>query len=147
MDIIDYIRHLIKSFFTICSCILVGTTVFVTIVNIDVISNAILWQIIVVSAAATLLDFIRYSRRELSGKSLINRNIIHYMLINILLFLAAYFFEWFKLASISKVIFFMLVILVIYVLIYLSIYFIDSVRAKELNEKLIEYKKRRSEVE
>ena len=52
---------------------------------------------------------------------------------------------WFSLKEISVSVVFAVIILLIYILILASLYFIDSAQAKMLNEKLAEYKKRRGE--
>ncbi len=146
MDFIGYLKRILRDFFTICSCVLIGATVFIlAFLKEASIDASLLWQIIVVSLATSFLSLIFYSRRELSKRVYFIRIAVHYVLVNLVLFLSVYFFDWFKLGKTSTIIVFVLLVLLVYILVHISIYFIDNIKAKNLNKMLDEYKKRRGE--
>lgn len=146
MDFIGYSKRILRDFFTICSCIFIGASVFILAflkeTSVDV---SLLWQIIVVSLATSFLSIVYCSERELSKRAYLIRSAVHYVLVNLVLFLSVYFFDWFKLGKASTIITFVVLVLIVYILVHISIYFMDNIKAKNLNKMLDEYKKRRGE--
>lgn len=140
-----YLKHLVRDFFAICGCILIGTSIFLTVFQVKMINSSLFWQVIIVAFIAALLDFILEGKSQVSKKSYLIRKIVHFILINILLFSSAYMFRWFFLRKMGIMVVFEIIIILVYVLVGFSVYFIDNIHAKKLNEKLIEYKKRRRE--
>lgn len=146
MEFIGYLKRILRDFFTICSCILIGASVFIPAFLKEASINAsLLWQIIVVSLTTSILSIVYCSRRELSKRVYLIRSAVHYVLVNLVLFLSVYFFDWFKLGKTSTIIAFVVLVLLVYILVHISIYFIDNIKAKNLNKMLDEYKKRRGE--
>lgn len=146
MEFIGYLKRILRDFFAICSCVLIGASVFILAFLKDgSVKSSLLWQIIVVSLATSFLSIVYYSERELSKRVYLMRIAVHYVLVNLVLFLSVYFFDWFKFSNASTVIAFVILVLLVYILVHMSIYFIDNIKAKNLNKMLDEYKKRRGE--
>ena len=139
------IPHVLRDYFTICTCSLAGSAAFLTISSIKNITYALLWQILFVSLVTSLTSLIYHSKHELSKKSFLIRSIIQYFMINAILLFSAYFFKWVQFTEANLVLTFVTLVFLIYALVHTIIYFDDRFHAKLLNEKLSEYKKKRGE--
>lgn len=145
MDIINYTKGIFRSFFVICSGVTVGTGVYLKIYNVENVESSLIWQIVIVALLATLVGFVKYSKKELGRDAYLIRSGIHYLLINVLLLSSAYYYKWFTFQSINKIFIYAAIILMVYIMVCLSMYIADSAKAKKLNEKLREFKNKRSD--
>jgi hypothetical protein len=124
---------------------MLGATIFLTVFAIKKVDTSLLWQITLISFVAALFTLVFYSKHEISGKSHLFRSALHFLLIFGLLVGSAYFFRWFSFANHYFVSFFIAQFVLIYVLVTLSCYFVNYSQAKQLNRKLTEYQRKRSE--
>jgi hypothetical protein len=145
MKISEFLKLLVRVFFTIYTGSMFGATFFLTVFAVPKVDTALLWHIILISVVATLFSFIFYSHKEVSKKSLLFRNTIHFLLIFGLLTGSAYCFHWFSFANSNFVLFFIIQFILIYSLVTLITHTINHSQAKRLNQKLAEYQKRRGE--
>jgi len=139
------LQDVMRDFFTICTCITMGTAVFLSVTGVEVIPSATLWQLLLVGLLTTLAGFIYCSRRELGQKAFLLRQILHFLSINAILFLAAYAFAWIKFTDLRFVISFAVLVILVYALISAVIYTAQKQQVKRLNDKLNAYHQRRGD--
>ena len=146
INIKDCFKHLSETYFPICSFILIGTLIFLTVFQINTISTSLLFQIIIVSFFAALLGLVLKSNNEtMSKKQYLIRIIVHFILVNLLMALSAYMFSWIYFDNIPQIILYEILVIIVYALVWLSIYYINYSCLRELNKKLLEYKKNRND--
>ncbi|MDP4093356.1 MAG: DUF3021 family protein [Bacillota bacterium] len=139
-----YLADVIRDFLTICSCTAIGVSIFTAIYSIKSVDTSLFRQIIILSLVASLFNIIFYIEGKFGQLSLIIKIIIHYICIFTLFFSAATLFKWVDTGKISNILAFIFIQLVLYVLAFIFIYNNERKQAKELNSKLDEYKKKRS---
>lgn len=141
MKINSYLYHLLRIFSTNCSCIIVGTAVFLQIFSVDHIESSILWQILFISFASSVFGIFYHTKGEALKKFPALYTLIHYLTINIFLFSWAYFFNWINFHEPSILISFGLTVLIVYLIGSVLIRINSHTQAKLLNKKLEEYKR------
>ncbi len=137
-------QQIMRAFCLISTCITIGLAAFLTVFSVETIPSAALWQVPLVSFIIALTGgLIYYSRRELSKKAYLVRNVLHFVLIGAMLFLSANLFNWFKYANFRVVIIFTVLVVLIYVIVSVIIYYyVKNYQAKLMNEKLNEFKQK-----
>lgn len=136
-------QQIMRAFFLICTCITIGLATFLTIFSVETIPSAALWQILLVSLLiASTGGLIYHSKRELSKKAYLARNAIHFLILGVILIVAANCFNWFKSAPLSAVVAFAVITILIYIFVSVIIYFVKKRQARRMNEKLTEFKEK-----
>lgn len=101
-----------------------------------VLGVEIIWQILLSSAAASGLFFVYYSKKELSKKALMIRDIIHFILLLCLLLFCAYHFAWIHTHSLIQPFFFVGLVTAIYSVIRFVLFKREQRDARNLSRAL-----------
>lgn len=137
-----FIQKMIQSFFIIATGSLASTAIFITLIDphatLDVI---ILWQILAIALLTTPLSFIFYAHREFSKKEALIRQVIHYIILNIVLVGCAYLFDWFSIRTPKNLLLFIGLIFIVYLSANYFCFTGDKKEANKLNEKIKQYQK------
>jgi predicted neutral ceramidase superfamily lipid hydrolase len=138
---IKRIKDMILDFFLIMAGILLCTAVFCTIFNDDIqYGIELLWQIVALAFFSTLPGLVFWSKKELSKKQILIRQVIHLCLLLTTLIFFAYDWEWLSPQSIIQPIIFIVMIALVYTMVNYFTYIRDKKTAKELNERLEKFK-------
>jgi len=137
----DFLKKMLRDFFTITAGSFMATTVYCTIfyrhVSFDLYG---LWSIVALGVVTTLPHFIFFSRKEFGKKQMLTRQIIHACVLLAILMTFAYTLGWIDTGSIIQpIVFIVLVGLVYFAVGFLSFHH-DKKVARELNERLKQYK-------
>jgi hypothetical protein len=139
------VQLVLRDFTIILSNTLIFTTIFIFAFSIKLIDPSLLWQIILISGLAALFDLIYYYEGRIDRWSLLIKMLIHFVLIYSLYMSSAYIFHWFRVGDTSFIIWFSLFLVIGYTVAFLFIKFSEKKQAIQINEKLHEYKHKRSD--
>ena len=146
MDMMDFFKERVRDFFMITTFVNVCMFVLGMAFNPDgQFSYEILIMPLVYGFVATIPSWIRYSKKELSVKSLLIRKVITFLLIEASMIAIESFDEVFSFDNISLVLSFAFSVFVVYLLVEAISYFIDHKSAKEMMEDLQYYQNHYSE--
>ena len=95
----------------------------------------IFWEIALVSLISAVLSALIYTKENDSKKKAKIKNIIHYLLINMLIVTSAYIFDWISNNYITETLFLVFLVSFVYILVAFMLYKKDSKTADELNKK------------
>lgn len=133
-----FLKQFLKEFFTACGCLMIIASIFLGINFIETIKTSLLWQIIIVAAAFTLFKFSFANNLDLGKKNQLILFAILTTLADIMIVL------WLCLFSpnidSNLVIIYIIVILIVKGAVFAMMYLDGQRQAKQLNEKLSEYK-------
>jgi uncharacterized membrane protein len=136
----EFLLKMIRAFFTIMAGILIATTVYCTIFVPDLTFGIdFLWQIIVMAFLTTLPAFIFYTKKELSKKQMLARQIIHACVLLALILSIAYFLGWIEPASIVQLAVFLALVACVYLVVRVLSFHHDKKIAERLNIGLKKY--------
>jgi cytochrome c-type biogenesis protein CcmH/NrfF len=136
-------QQIARAFCFICTCVTIGLASFLIIFSVETIPSTVLWQIPLVSLLIAVTGgLIYHSKRELSKKAYLARNAIHFLILGVILIVAANCFNWFKSAPLSAVVAFAVMTVLIYIFVSVIIYFVKKRQARRMNEKLTEFKEK-----
>lgn len=103
------------------------------------LSVVILWQILIVSGICSLVSLVPMNgEKELSKASLLFRNALSYAYINIVVLGFGFYFNWFYFSNWKMVLGMEICILMVFIAVMLTEYFIEYKTAEKMNEKLKE---------
>ncbi len=143
MRLSQYLKQFLKEFFTACGCLMIVASIFLGINFIDTIKTSLLWQFIIIAAAFTLFKFSFANNLDLGKKNQLILFTIFTTLADIMVVL------WLCLFSpnidSNIVILYIIVILIVKGAVFAMMYIDGQRQAKQLNEKLSEYKNGTSE--
>ncbi len=139
------IKEILNTFAYVTTAVVFGTAVFINIFwkNTE-LSVTILWEILFVSLLCSFGNLFYYcknseSKETLTKQQLVIRMVLHYFYINVIVIGSGLVFDWFYWYRIDMMGAMVVIILVIFV----SIWFINLQRDKklaiQLNERLKEY--------
>lgn len=144
MNFSGLVKQLVRMYFVIYTCSMVGTVCFCSIfipeVALDV--SFIVWMF-VFALFADLPGMVFYSKRELSKKQWRKRAVLHFFLLEAVLMTAGRLYEMW--IGIFQGICFGGVVLIVYVLVIFVNYQLDHKMAEEMNKKLKERRKEEQE--
>lgn len=144
MKITEFFKEVLRIYFIVFSGSMLGATLFLNIFGIKYIPTYVLWQMMILSLGSALISLIFFSERELGKRELLIRKNVHFLGNFTLWILGAYFCRWFSFADFKFISYFAVQLLVLYLIIMTVSHFIYCSQAKQLNQKLTEYQKRRS---
>lgn len=135
MEIRELIKNMVRDYFVILSCSFIATFVFCLVFDPDAVFalSYIPWMM-VFALAGDLPSLILYSSKELTEKQWIIRMIVHFVVLEIILLVAAYFLELYK--NLGEAVFFAGIIAAVYVLVRFMGWRINLKIADQINEKL-----------
>lgn len=134
----QYLKQFLKEFFTACGCLMIVASIFLGINSIDTIKASLLWQVIIIAAAFTLFKFSFANNLDLGKKNQLILFAIFTTLADIMVVLWLFLFS----PNIDSdiVILYIIVILIVKGAVFAMMYIDGQRQAKQLNEKLSEYK-------
>ncbi|MGM9934763.1 DUF3021 family protein [uncultured Clostridium sp.] len=136
-----FIKDVVEIFCYINTGAMLAAASFITVFNRDEsFSYLIFWEIALVSLISAVLSALIYTKENDSKKKAKIKNIIHYLLINMLIVTSAYIFDWISNNYITETLFLVFLVSFVYILVAFMLYKKDSKTADELNKKLLEYK-------
>ena len=138
MRLSQYLKQFLKEFFTACGCLMIIASIFWEINSIDTIKTSLLWQMIIIAAAFTLFKFSFANNLDLGKKNQLILFTIFTTLADIMVVLWLCLFS----PNIDSdiVILYIIVILIVKGAVFAMMYIDGQRQAKQLNEKLSEYK-------
>ena len=137
MRIGDLLRTMIRAFFVIATGIVASTYVFCLIFNQSaVFSLDDIGKILLMAFTSDIPFFIFYSRRELSKKQMLIRQIIHLPVLLAVLFWFAWLWDWVNMDRPNEIIVFVLLIIIIYAIVLAAAVYQDKKLADKLNDRL-----------
>lgn len=143
MRLSQYLKQFLKKFFTACGCLMIIASMFLWINSIDTIKTSLLWQMIIIAAAFTLFKFSFANNLDFGKKNQLIIFTIFTTLADIMVVL------WLCLFSpnidSNIVILYIIVILIVKGAVFVMMYIDGQRQAKQINEKLSEYKNGTSE--
>lgn len=142
----DFLKMTLWDFMIIAAGILINAAIFCTIFYPDYTFDIrFLWQIIAMAALTSLLHIVFYSRKELSKRQMLVRQIIHACLLLTLLLVLVYTWGWLEPGDVVQIIVFIVLAACVYVSVCVLSLHYDKKVAKELNARLKQYKKKETE--
>ena len=136
-----FIKDVVEIFCYINTGAMLAAASFITVFNRDEsFSYLIFWEIALVSLISAVLSALIYTKENDSKKKAKIKNIIHYLLINMLIVTSAYIFDWISNDYVIETLFLVVLVSFVYILVTFMLYKKDSKTADELNKKLLEYK-------
>ena len=128
-------------FLLVTAGITMCTTVFCTVFYQNLsFGIELLWQVVALSLFCTLPGLVYVSKKELTKKQMLIRQIIHLGVLLILLLFFAYHWEWIDEGSIVQPIVFIIMFSLVYTMVSYITYKRDKKVANILNERLEKYK-------
>lgn len=138
MRLSQFLKQFLKEFFTACGCLMIIASIFLGINSIDTIKASLLWKMVIIAAAFTLFKFSFANNLDLGKKNQLILFTIFTTLADIMVVL------WLCLFSpnidSNIVILYIIVILIVKGAVFAMMYIDGQRQAKQLNEKLSEYK-------
>lgn len=135
-----FFRRLLEYFCFINTGAMISAAIFIFIFNRQTLfSIAIFWQILTVSLIAAFITTILMLKDDLSKKMERIKNIIHYILMNILVVVSAYIFKWIEKDFFIETIILVILISIVYIAVTVISYKNDEKMADKLNEELLHY--------
>ena len=136
------IRVIFRLFSTVTVCVVISVALFTTVINPkDSLSPAILWQILLVSWLCSMGSLI-YPWKRTPGKTEMGiRMLLHYLLVNVIVLGAGLWFGWYRTDHLWSVLSMMISIAAVFAAVSAIEMTKSSKEAKQMNEKLKEYKK------
>ncbi|GMA97717.1 hypothetical protein [Pelosinus sp. IPA-1] len=138
MKLSQYLKHFLKDTSKASGCLMIIVAIFLGLNSIETIKASLLWQIIVIASAYTLFKFAFVNNLDLGKKTQLILFIIYSTLANMMVVL------WLCLISpnidSNLIIMYIIVILIVKGAAFAMMYIDGQEQAKQLNEKLSEYK-------
>lgn len=130
------LKIIMSMFAAITTCVLFATALFTTVFfPLSEVSPSLLWQILVTSFLCAASTLVHQGERKPAGFIVF----LHYLLINVIVLGAGYFFEWYDVKIMSNVIAMVVLIAVIYVVVIFIFWKKGIKDAEQMNRKLQEY--------
>ena len=136
----EKIRFMFQIYIQIVAMVILGSAIYITVFwgNECTLSANMLWQIMGVSAVCSLCSLILDSKRELSKRVMLLREILHFVMINVVVLFFGFWFEWFYLSAWKMIVGMELTIIAVYAGVMLINYRMNQRTAEEMNHKLQE---------
>jgi len=140
-----YLMCLLKDFFTTCGCLILITVSILAVYSIKTINISLLWRVILVASAYTFFKFALVNNYELGKKEQMLNFFICFTLADVMIIILLCFLAPGKSNDLSHIMVYAITIILVKGLVYAMIYSDGKTQAKQLNEKLIQYKNHGSE--
>jgi hypothetical protein len=143
MRLSQYLKHFMADTFKASGCLMTIAAIFLGLNSIETVKATLLWQIIVIASAYTLFKFAFVNNLDLGKKAQLIVFIICSTLANIMVVLWLYLIS--PNIDSNLIIMYIIVILIVKGAAFAMMYIDGQEQAKQLNEKLSEYKNGTSE--
>ena len=145
--ILEKIRAIFQMYIQIVAFVILGSAIYITVFwgyhcELD---GDILWEIIGVSALCSLCTPILMSKRELSKRAMLFREILHFVMINVIVLFSGFCFEWFYVEDWKRIVGMELTIVGVYIAVCTIYYVMNRKTAEEMNRKLKEIQEENAE--
>lgn len=138
MEVSQYLKKILTELFKACGCLMIVISIFLGINSIETIKSSLLWQIIIIASAYTFFKFAFVNNLDLGKKAQLFLFTIYSTLADMMVVL------WLCLFSPNidnnLIIIYIIVILIVKGAVLAMMYIDGQKQAKQLNEKLSEYK-------
>jgi hypothetical protein len=145
MKLGKYLQCLLKDFFVAYGVLMIIVAIFLGIYSTEIIKASLFWQIMLAASAYTFFKFAFVNQYELGKKAAFINCFICSTLADLMVVLWICLFSPNKIVDKNLIIIYIIVGLVIKGLSYAMTYIDGYTQAKQLNEKLSEYKNGGSE--
>lgn len=138
------IRFLLEVFSTVTTCVVIAVAVFTTVLDpAEELDPVILWQIPAVSFLCALSCMIYPWDRSIGKKEMGIRVAVQYLLINIIVMLAGYWFYWYNINHLQSILVMLFSIAVIFSVVFVLSWTRDAGEARRMNTRLKEYQEKK----
>ena len=139
-NILEKIRAIFQMYLQIVALVILAAAIYITVFwGYDCeVDGDILWQIMGVSALCSLCTPILMSQKELSKRTMLFREMIHFLMINVIVLFSGFCFEWFYVSDWKMIVGMELTIVAVYVGVCTIAYRMSQRTAEEMNQKLKE---------
>lgn len=138
------IRFLFEIFSMVTACVVMAVAFFTTVLDpADVLEPAILWQILGVSFLCSLGSLIYPWDRVVGKKEMGIRIVAHYILINVIVLTAGFWFQWYKTDHLGNIAAMLITIALIFGIVSALSWKKAAMDAKRMNEKLREFQQKK----
>jgi hypothetical protein len=138
MDLKEFFREIVNSFFVIFTCTILGYVIYVSILGFERVPVSDIVSVIVVTVLTSMAGFILYTKHEPKKYELLVRHILHYFAILGIVLLMASFVGWISWGAPYTVIRFVVLITAIFVSVHAVIFYQSKKLADRMTEKLKE---------
>ena len=140
MTISKYFKNLFENFFMACGCLMTIVTIFMVIYSAEIIKISLIWQIILVAFAYAFLKLAFVNEDELGKKVQMLFFIINLSLAEVIVMIWLLFFSPGRIMNINLIMVYIFSLIIVKGLVYKMMYINGEKHAKQINEKLIEYR-------
>ncbi|MEE1251257.1 MAG: DUF3021 family protein [Lachnospiraceae bacterium] len=146
-NILEKIRAIFQMYLQIVALVILASAIYITVFwGYDCeVDGDILWQIMGVSALCSLCTPILMSKRELSKRAMLFREILHFVMINVIVLFSGFCFEWFYVSDWKMIVGMELTIVGVYIGVCTIYYVMNRKTAEEMNRKLKERQEENAE--
>lgn len=138
---IKRLKEMLLEFLLITAGITICTTVFCTVFyQTGYFSVELLWQVLALSLFCTLPGLVYVSKKELTKKQMLVRQIVHLCILLTILLFFAYYWRWLDAGNIVHPIVFIVMFSSVYTMVSYITYIRDKKVSKMLNDRLSKYK-------
>jgi predicted neutral ceramidase superfamily lipid hydrolase len=133
----DNMKKVIQTYFYVLSGSIISAAIFMTIFLQDAYFNVeVIWQVIIMAAATSMGILIFQSKREISKKQMILRQIIHYAYINVVVLSCAMLWRWVDIHQITQIIALILLVAGVYFSVTTAMFSNEKRIAESINQRL-----------
>jgi len=137
MRIDELLKTMLNSFFIITTGITASIFVFCLIFSPEaVFSISIFGSIFMTALICELPLFIFYSPKELDKKQMLNRTIVHFFVVLVVLILLGQLWDWIDIDKPSEIIVYVLLVSAVYLVVQLITVFKEKRLADRLNKEI-----------
>ncbi|MBB6218326.1 FlaA1/EpsC-like NDP-sugar epimerase [Anaerosolibacter carboniphilus] len=140
MKMRKYLEHFLKDFFVACGCLMIIVTIFMEMYSVETMKASLLWQIILGASAYTFYKYAFATKYELGKKAQLICFSISSTLADVMIVLWLFLFSPGRVTDKNLLIIYIIVILAVKGLVHAMMYIDGQTQAKQLNEKLSEYR-------
>ena len=141
MEIREHLKSMMKDFFTACGCLMVLMAIYFGLYSITEINTSFLFQIIIIALSFTFYKVAFINKFELKEKANIINFSICTTLADIMIIVWIWLFSPRNIIDNENIVGYIIIIFVVKAVVFAMMYINGREEAKELNEKLNEYKK------
>lgn len=140
MKITKYLSYLLKDFLSACGCLMLITAAYLGLNTIDTIKSSFFWQIILIASAYTLFKAAFVNKFQFPPKvQLINFTLCS-VFADFMVVLWLFLFSPGRIGDKDLLAIYIIIILVVKGAVYAMMYIDGDKQAKQLNEKLSQYR-------
>ncbi|MBK1810021.1 DUF3021 domain-containing protein [Clostridium sp. YIM B02505] len=141
MKISEYLKIMLKDFFKAFGFLMIIVTIYLSSNSITILGTSLLWQIILLSSGYVFFKFAFVNKYDLDKKTQNINLFICSTLADVVILVWLWLFSPNRAVDSSTMILYAIIIFSVKVLVFSMMHIDGQAQAKQLNEKLNEYKK------